>query len=39
MMDELFIPETDVEIEIIEGETGAEKARNLVDHLRAEGLL
>ena len=39
MMEELFIPETDVEIEIIGGETGAEKARNLVDHLKEEGLI
>jgi len=38
-MDELFVPETDVEIEIIRGETGPEKARTLVDHLRAEGLI
>lgn len=39
MMDEIFIPETHVEIEIIGGETGANKARNLVDHLREEGLI
>jgi electron transfer flavoprotein beta subunit len=39
VMDELFVPETEVEVEMIEGETGAEKARNLVDHLREEGLI
>lgn len=38
-MDEMFVPERDVECEIIQGETGAEKARNLVDRLKEESLL
>ena len=38
-MTELFVPETDVEIELIQGETGAEKAKNLVDYLKEESLI
>lgn len=39
VMDELFVPETEIEIEIVQGETGPEKARNLVDRLKEEGLI
>ena len=38
-MTDLFVPEKEVEIRIIEGETGAEKAKNLVDYLKEESLI
>lgn len=38
-IDEMFIPERDVECEIIQGDTGREKARNLVHRLEEESLL
>ncbi len=38
-MDELLVPERGVECEILQGETGAEKAKNLVDYLKAESLI
>jgi electron transfer flavoprotein beta subunit len=38
-MEELFIPEKEVECHLIEGETGPEKAKNLVGYLRQEKLI
>jgi electron transfer flavoprotein beta subunit len=38
-MEELFIPEKEVECHLIEGDTGPEKAKNLVDYLRQEKLI
>ncbi len=38
-IDELFIPQREMRCEIIEGESGAEKARNLVARLKALGLI
>jgi len=39
VMDEIFIPERDMVCEIIEGETGADKAQNLVLRLQEEKLI
>ncbi len=39
VLDELFIPKMEVRCEIIEGETGAEKAKGLVEHLKAEKVI
>lgn len=38
-IDELFVPERDVECHLIEGDTGPEKAKNLVAYLREEKLV
>lgn len=38
-MEELFIPEKEVECHLIEGDTGPEKAKNLVEYLRQEKLI
>jgi electron transfer flavoprotein beta subunit len=38
-MEELFIPEHEMHCEIIEGETGAEKAQNLVQFLREQKII
>lgn len=38
-MEELFIPERDVECHLIEGDTGPEKAKSLVEYLRQEKLI
>jgi hypothetical protein len=38
-MEELFIPEREMVCEIIEGETGGEKAQNLVLRLKDEKLI
>lgn len=38
-IDELWIPEREVECELIGGETGAEKAKNLVEYLKQEKLI
>jgi len=38
-MEELFIPEHEVECHLIDGDTGAEKARNLVEYLRQEKVI
>lgn len=39
VMEELFVPERAVECHLIEGATGPEKARNLVEYLRQEKLI
>jgi electron transfer flavoprotein beta subunit len=38
-IDELYIPEREVECELIEGETGADKAKNLVEYLKREKVI
>jgi hypothetical protein len=38
-MEGLFVPERDVECRLIEGDTGPEKARSLVEYLREEKLI
>lgn len=38
-IDEMFIPQREIRCEIIEGQSGAEKARNLAARLRALGLI
>jgi electron transfer flavoprotein beta subunit len=39
VLDELFIPETEVRCEFIEGETGSEKAKKLVEYLKDEKVI
>jgi hypothetical protein len=38
-MEELYIPERAVECHLIEGDTGSEKAQNLIQYLRDEKLI
>jgi electron transfer flavoprotein alpha/beta subunit len=38
-LDELFVPKREMVCEIIEGETGTEKAKNLVLRLKEENLI
>jgi electron transfer flavoprotein beta subunit len=38
-IDDLYIPEREVECELIGGETGAEKAKNLVEYLKQEKVI
>jgi hypothetical protein len=38
-MEELFVPKRDVECHLIEGDTGPEKATNLIEYLREAKLI